>query len=160
MVKSDVSVRFTLSLVAKVAVGLRGFCIRVFAAAIFCKQAQLSHLLGLTCQHLAIALAIARITDRRYPNLRTNRLLGRWRSDSFEGSHKCHWTILGERVVRSPECARGVWLLHIEAVEMSRRARGEHEAVTRAVDEADGVEVCDGVGYFHRSPDFAGQFLG
>ena len=52
------------------------------------------------------------------------------------------------------------WLLHIEAVEMSRRARGEHEAVTRAVDEADGVEVCDGVGYFHRSPDFAGQFLG
>jgi len=60
---------------------------------------------------------------------------------------------------RPPRCA-GLGALHVEAVEVGSCAGREHKAVCGAVDEADAVKGADGVGYLHRSADFAGQFLG
>lgn len=51
-------------------------------------------------------------------------------------------------------------VLHVELVEVCCCSGWEYEAVCGAVDEADAVQGADGVGYFHRSADFAGQFLG
>jgi hypothetical protein len=53
-----------------------------------------------------------------------------------------------------------VLVLHVELVEVCCCSGWEYEAVCGAVDEADAVQGADGVGYLHRSADFAGQFLG